>query len=241
MSGWGCRGEVKDLTAYAAAVCMAVLGVVFCATGVAEADEWVLPEPTISTFSRDGAFRFVVTPRALKSQLDYYNDAVNGIEPRGQLEGGNRVCTGRLERKTNSGEYELVWERPLVNDVAPVEVLVANTGNYVVTFDDWVSAGQGPNVVVIYDRVGTLVRRLALSDFLSPAEIDRLPRSLSSTFWGDGHYLSGDETVLVLRVVTEKTQRYRDPKAKFAEKRIDLQTGKVILSKGRASFTDPRP
>lgn len=41
---------------------------------------------------------------------------------------------GILERKDDSGRWTEVWDKPLTNEVAPVSVLIANDGRYVVTY-----------------------------------------------------------------------------------------------------------
>ena len=58
-----------------------------------------------------------------------------------------------------------------------MRALVSDDGRRVVTFDDWHMTGYGPHAVVIYDGLGRRVRALALQDFLSPGDLDALPRS----------------------------------------------------------------
>jgi hypothetical protein len=77
---------------------------------------------------------------------------------------------------------------------------VSDSGNYVVTLDNWHEVGRGDNVVAIYGPEGKLVRQLALSDFLTQQQINQLLVSVSSTWWGTGHYLDEKQKCLVLRV-----------------------------------------
>jgi hypothetical protein len=128
-------------------------------------------------------------------------------------------CFGRLEEKQKDGSYTTVWEKLLSNKVSPVSALVSDGGDYVVTFDNWHSVGRGNNAVVIYGPKGKLVRELGLRDFLTDDELLRLPNSVSSTWWGEGHVLDEKTRCVVLKVKG-------DGKAK--EVRLQLETGKVV-------------
>jgi hypothetical protein len=136
-------------------------------------------------------------------------------------------CKGRLERKRKSGAYELVWEGELANALAPVSVLVSDSGKYVVTFDDWHAVGRGRNVVVIYGPKGKLVRKLALEDFLSPRQIGRLPISVSSTWWGSG-CLDDKQEHVVLHIAADAQEKPAGKTARPLELRVRLATGAVV-------------
>lgn len=165
------------------------------------ADSWMLPETEIYR-SSDGNVRFTVTPRELNSQLDYYSDRIEGREPAGvRGEDANATPRGRLERRGANGRWQTIWDAPLVNEVAPVQALVTNSGDHVVTFDNWASVGYGDDVVVIYDPDGALVQSYDLDDLLPAEYVMALPRSVSSIWWGRDHALSDDETRVVLKVV----------------------------------------
>jgi hypothetical protein len=94
--------------------------------------------------------------------------------------------------------------------------------------------GFGPNTVVLYGADGQLIRQLALLDFLSGEEIKELPRSVSSIWWGQGHYLADEEEYVVLRVV-EPGQESSKQNPRMREIRVRLANGKVI-QKGSASL-----
>ena len=112
------------------------------------------------------------------------------------------------------------------NDVSPVSVLVSNSGAYVVTFDNWHHVGRGSNVVVIYGPKGKLVREMGLEDFLPREKVNALPISVSSTWWGHGHYLDEKMQCLVLRVAKDKDWTISNKPAQFDEVRLSLETGK---------------
>ena len=115
----------------------------------AHADSWAPPE--IEAYvSADRRARLTVTPRDVDGPFRYFEDKVRGREPAGQRPDSARTqATGGLELRRQDGRWNLLWERPLLNEAAPVPALVSNDGAYVVTFDNWGSVGVGSNVVVI--------------------------------------------------------------------------------------------
>lgn len=174
----------------AAAMTLSIAPVPACA------DSWMLPTTT-SYVSCGGHVRMTVVPRDLENQLRYFKDKVEKVEPAGQKAGGVRAPTARLERRAGKG-WETVWEREIVNEVAPVTAIVRDDGAYAVTFDNWHSVGYGPDVVVIYAAGGKLVRALALSDILPDDYVAALPHSVSSIGWrGEPRFSSDGERVLI--------------------------------------------
>lgn len=181
------------------------------------ADSWSLPKKT-SYRSADKSARLTVRPRDLKSQLAYFQDKVDGREPAGAAAGSRSAsATATLERRSASGGWRKVWTGPLDNEVAPVEVVVANGGRAFATFDNWHSMGHGPNVLVIYDGQGKLVRRFALADLLPDWFIAVLPASISSMRWRGEPRMSDDGHLIV--PVLQPSLDHRDYDA---ERRIDL-------------------
>lgn len=158
---------------------LVLITVLLTAASPTLADSWMMPTVK-TTYSANKSFRFVATPRNVGSQLAYFTAKAEGksatvaAPPRGRLE--------RLEGAT----WVPVWERDLVNEVAPVEVVVSDDGSGVVTFDNWHSTGYGDNVVVVYGAGGALVRSLGLADMMPSYFIDALPHSVSSINWRSG-------------------------------------------------------
>lgn len=148
----------------------------------AVADSWAEPKVAV-TASVNGAYRLTVTPRPISDQLDFFEDKIAGREPAGQAEGQPDTATARLERRESDGSWSVVWDRSLVNDVAPVSVLVSDDGRYVVTFDNWSSVGFGDDVVVIYGNDGTLIRSMGLPEIVPSYFIDGFAQSVSSLNW----------------------------------------------------------
>lgn len=192
----------------------------------AMADSW-LPARVQTYASPDGEHRLTVIPRGITSPLGYFEDKVDGKEPAGQRPGAPTQPRGVLEQRVGAG-WETVWARPLVNDVSPVNALVAPGGAFVVTFDNWHSVGYGDDVVVIYGRDGSLIRTLPLSDILPERYIRTLPHSVSSMHWGGEHRISGE--TLVLSIVAPGDH---EPD-RYVEVIVDLPTGQVHPPTGEA-------
>jgi len=198
------------------------------------ADSWSLPRRE-TYWSADRQVRLTVTPRGISSPLRYFEDQAARRPSPGQQPGAAASARGLLERRTN-GRWERVWERPLLNEVAPVTALVAPGGRYAVTFDNWHSAGYGDTVVVIYDSAGEPVRALGLTDFLPADYVEALPHTVSSIWWGGDHRFSADGDRLVLSVVIPSGESGLSGAGRV-ELQIDLATGQPIAPTGRA-WTD---
>lgn len=199
-----------------------VAGAVAFWPGPSCADSWRLPSKATYE-SCNHVFRLTVLPRQLEAQLQYFEDKVEGVEPSGQDAGGLSQARGVLERRTGEGEWSPVWDGPLVNDVSPVSALVSDSGDHVVTFDNWHSMGFGDNVVVIYGREGRLVRSLALTDILPEAYVQALPRSVSSLWWSGEHRIEGERLILKVRIPDDTGLGDGEPH--YVEAVVDLATG----------------
>lgn len=92
------------------------------------------------------------------------------------------LCTKSRVRYKKIGAFNLV------NDAAPVSALVANSGGYIVTFDNWHGVGLGENVVVIYRLDGHVIRSFRLDELMTAGDIEVLPRSVSSVNWGGDRF-----------------------------------------------------
>ena len=199
----------------------------------AVADSWRLPE-TETYRSGDGTWRLTVEPRALASQLAYFLEqhAVDDVAP-GGLPGDLRTrATGRMERLGDDGTWQLAWDVPLANDVAPVDVLVSDSGR-VATFDNWHIVGYGDTAIVFYDPQGARVRALALAEFLPPGWIEALPHSASSFQWrGQPSFEADGETVVVPLRVPGTGPRAPGGLPEYVEVRFDARTGAVTLPDG---------
>jgi len=91
-------------------------------------------------------------------------------------------CEALLE-VLDGRKYTEVWRRPLLNEIAPVDVLVSNQGGRFITFDNWSSMGYGDTAIVVYDGAGEAVRKLALTDIMSEQLFAKQARTVSSIWW----------------------------------------------------------
>ncbi len=138
---------------------LALLLVVACAGTTLHGDIW-LPAKTAKYYSANRKYRVDVTPRKVESQLKYFDDKVQGMEPAGTAAGAQPVGPRASFRVRQFLWYRERCTFPLVNSVAPVDVAVSDRGDYVVTLDDWHGMGYGDSVVVIYRSDGRIVRAL---------------------------------------------------------------------------------
>jgi hypothetical protein len=204
------------------------------------ADSWAFPGPaTYESTSKSYRFattpgqRFGMDPAQLAALAESARRAglaeqAKKLEEIARAAKGRTACKGRLERKLKDGKYEQVWERHLTNGIAPVDVLVSDSGKYVVTLDDWHSVGRGPNVVVIYGPQGKLVRRLALSDFLKGDDIAGVRMTVSSTWWRSASSLDEKHECVVLRLAQGKDGANAAKTPRFREVRLRLATGELV-------------
>jgi len=161
-------------------------------------------------------------------------------------------CVAQLYQLDQNSHFKLVWKKNLKNECTPVHALASNDGENVVTIDDWGSIGEGENVVVIYGKEGEFIKSYSLKDILAIKTVkDEIPdekniysyqyssyffppenssstqnvqfvRSITSTFWGNGHYIDNKNHKLVLLVV-KNNEFPLSEKAQFIVKEIPLK------------------
>lgn len=204
------------------------------------ADSW-MPATVETYLSEDKQTRLTVTPRDLRSNYEYFKDKVDGKEPAGQQDKGSEHALGLLERRDGSGQWTKVWEKQLVNDVAPVSTLVANAGKYVVTFDNWHSVGHGSDAIVIYDGTGAMVRAMAISEIVGVDYVKALPHSVSSFSWSGDHRITDDGDRLILQIIIPVVPRATDEDTELAPPLEDDNDGYLTVDVDLATgqFTAP--
>jgi len=191
------------------------------------ADQWLPATP--ETYTSDfGSYRLTVYPRQISDPLAYFEDKLAGKEPAGQVATAQARCEATLEKLVGN-HYEELWRKPLVNDVAPVSALVSERSGAIVTFDNWHSIGCCDDTIVIYDRLGDLVRKFALTDILTKQEVSRLPRTISSIHWGGEHDFDWVEDVEVVSLSIVSNGKFSDsPDVEYKTLQIRLRDGQVI-------------
>lgn len=197
----------------------------------ARADSWALPAVE-SYFSGDRQWRLEVRPRPIESQLKYFEDGMEGRDAAGGLAGASQKSAEASLQRRQGERWTTVWEGPLLNDVAPVSALVAPDGRFV-TFDNWHSTGYGPKTVVIYDATGRAVRSMGLKDFLPPAYVAILGRSVSSIMWSGEHRISKDGRRVLVNVYAPQDDEGGKP-MKYVDIAFDLETGRQLPNTGKA-------
>ncbi len=166
----------------------------------AKADTWGFPERK-EFYSPEEVVRFTIIP-----SRNFDNFRVGPI--------------GLLERKNKMGEYTLVWINKLSNAITPIRAAVSNSGNYVVTIDDYLMAGQGDNTIVLYGKYGNKIANFELSDALSKEQIQELPRSVSSIWWYCGATIIDEKA----KHISIKIKPTRDDKEQCGEIIIDIES-----------------
>jgi hypothetical protein len=191
------------------------------------ADSWAPPQVD-AYLSADKRFRITVTPRGLAGPLQYFEGKQRGDDKPGQAPGSKETAPrGLFERSIGNGRWTSVWQRDLVNDVAPVSALVSNTGAYVVTFDNWHFMGFGDDAVVIYGTQGKLIRALGLDDILPDYYVEALPRSVSSLHWSGDHTIDQPAGIVMLKIVVPTDRQNPADTETYIDVGIELATGTV--------------
>jgi len=153
------------------------------------ADEWIKEYKKTYT-SQNGIFELLIVPtyvpenydkeieKRIKNPERYLNKPMKDTIIR---------CHAKLFKKTgNLGHLQLIWEKELVNPVAPYEALITNDGKFVITFDDWYKLGHGENVMVVYGEKGDLIKKHRLHEITS-LPTSQLSVSATSILWYLGH------------------------------------------------------
>jgi hypothetical protein len=113
-----------------------------------------------------------------------------------------------------------------------MNAFISDDGKFVVTTDDYGRLGVGENVMVIYDSKGKLIRRYGLSAFLSKAEIEKAPRTVSSIYWAGEHQIDAQEELFLLQVWQSGGKSEESP-AVFKIVKIRVATGEIIVEEQR--------
>lgn len=196
----------------------------------AHADKWLPPKPTTYE-SRRGTYRLTIFPAA--SAVDVTSHS-RGAGRDGSA--AKSACEAVMERlHPEARRYDQVWRKSLINDVAPVSVLVSEADGAFVTFDNWGKKGVGDDVIVIYSAAGSLRKKFSLTDIMSHQDFKRLPRTASSVHWDGPHEIDYDARTLSVRIVAAdgisagvKDEEDVEQGGQFRIVRIDMKTGQVL-------------
>jgi hypothetical protein len=141
----------------------------------AHADKWPLAKKTES-FSENRKHMLKIEPHP------------DGLNKPGH-------CRATLFR----GQKE-VWSRHLINNYAPVRVFVSDSGQYVLTMDEWHHVGKLP--VVIYGPSGELVRVHSTDSLGLKDDIGHIKITVSSYWWNENSisFFGPDEEKFFIRL-----------------------------------------
>lgn len=148
------------------AIRLTMIALVLTCPVTGRTDDW--PQPVASSvFSRSGEYFVRVLP----------GDSVGGLPaPLGRRPARALVYSLQADRS-----YRLLDDVALPNPVAPVTVLVSDSGHFL-TLDNWHGFGTG-TVVAVYAPGGRPVRSYRLDELYPAERLARIPRSVSSIHW----------------------------------------------------------
>jgi hypothetical protein len=208
-----------------------LLGICLLAS-LALPDTW--PAPKAQTYcSSNGKYCLDVRPKIIESEGQYLDDKAKSLHHHGSTDqsANDNYCRGVLyEKGVADGSRNIIWSTHLSNEVSPLRALVSNDGRSVVTFDNWPFVGFGDNVVAIYGPSGQRVKKMALAEIASGSEISKMPRSVSSIYWGGAHYIDEENHFLVLKVASNWSGSV-DDLPDYREVKVDLATGEILQTR----------
>jgi TonB family protein len=173
--------------------------------------------------SANGRYAFEVILRKRQRKPRDFDGRAENLRDAKAANGIGSHYTGVFSIGQN-GSYYSQLSIPLVNETLPVNALVSDSGQYVVTFED----SRGPSTVVIYRTDGTLIKRLGLEELLTEDDISMFA-DIDGLYWGGDHYLDEGNDLLVLKFPNAMPQGAGEPK--FYELKIELPTGHPIEPK----------
>jgi hypothetical protein len=160
--------------------------ILFLATTAYIVDTWP-PAKIKDYYSLNGIYFVRIVPTVIPEK--YWDWRSASAKKRKKLSARDTLiipCHAILYKRINECD-SIVWKRNLINHVSPTTALVSNDGGYVVTFDNWYSAGYGADAMVYYNNVGDLIKRHMLED-ISPIPINNFRRNISSMWWRCGEH-----------------------------------------------------
>jgi hypothetical protein len=148
-----------------------IISAIFLLPYTLNADVWDTPKEKVY-YSENKSFKLIVIPTIIPEKYyrwNYYKNSKVNFNLAGQkrqkrflesITENDTVltpCYGKLDCISGT-DTSLIWERKLLNENCPLDVIVSNDGSTIVTFDNWYSAGHGVNVMVVYNEIGDAKR-----------------------------------------------------------------------------------
>jgi hypothetical protein len=166
---------------------LALISLTFGLCSMAKADSWAAPVVR-EVFSQNRDHFVRVNPGSNVGETFGFAGAPTGSN-----------ATAEFFVRQADRSYRLQSTTELLNPVAPVDILVSDSGA-LVTIDNWHNLGYG-RVVTILDPGGRTVAAYSLEDLFAPAEIGMFSRSVSSRHWHNGPvYINKDQRTLYMMI-----------------------------------------
>jgi TonB family protein len=146
------------------------------------------------------------------------------IIPKG-FDNNDSGCLGNFYAADTFGNYQFKSSWILLNPIAPVMTLLSDDGSRVVTIDDWGADGSGDHVIVIYDSLGTIIRKFTLEDIAPKNEIQNMRMMDNKRIW-HGDYSIVNNT-LIIQTITNGEVPFL-PGVEYRRVIIGLDDGKII-------------
>ena len=188
---------------------------------IAKADTWDLPKVR-SYYSENKEYKLIITPKIVSAKYyvwDYYKNNkhpqtrrvlrkkekfMQTISPQDTI---LIPCIAELYRINKTDSIQ-IWKKPLLNDICPVNVIAANDGSSIATFDNWLGKGHGKNVFVVYDENGEAKRSYELEE-ITPFSLSDYRMSVTSTHWLSEARFSDNERIEIVFETREHIQTKR--------------------------------
>ncbi len=102
--------------------------------------------------------------------------------------------------KADDKNKTMVWSRYLINNDGPVEVYVSNSGQYVVTMDEWANIGELP--LVIYGNRGKLIKVHSVESLGLEEDWEHLEVGEHGNAWSENSisFFGPEEEVFIVRL-----------------------------------------
>ncbi len=149
------------------------------------ADSWANPKVT-RYFSEDSTHMLKVVPKFIPDNYYKWFNAKPKKKEKFSVQDTTIIpCYAVLYQVNGPKDTVEIWNKKLINRIAPVSALVSNDGSRVVTLDNWHSMGYGLDVLAAYNEKGELVKRFQLDHF-SIFPLNEYEFSVSSIWWRCG-------------------------------------------------------
>jgi hypothetical protein len=145
------------------------------------ADEWIKPIIK-SYFSENGNYMIKVFPTEYPEKYGDWLNSKPDKKKRFSVEDTTVTLCHAILYQIEKADTIEIWNKKLINKLAPMMIIISNDGKSFVTFDNWCSLGYGSDVMVVYDERGEVIKKYKLEDF-SPFPINKYKMTILSIWW----------------------------------------------------------